>query len=351
MNNRLPISGPLGLGDLLDRSFRLYRARFIPFLLTAAIFLAPLGIMSGLLSGNFITGYVDALSMLTSSPNLPADDRFYTLFGGMAGFATFVILIAILGLIANAVVTLSLTNQGIATLHEEPLAMGESIRRGLRRLGSYIWLLIVQGVVIGLATLAVLIPIFILIFALTFAGAAMSAALFSETDNIFVAIGLMVLIACGSFLMMLVVVAPATYLGARWIVAIPALVNEDLSATDALRRSWRLTGSRAWRAIGYLILLGLISTIVVSLPASFIQQILFIAAPSSAMPLFLSLSTAISSIFTVIWTPFYVCAIVLLYYDLRVRAEGYDLDLRVRQLEEQMANQQEPGGLQPEELG
>jgi membrane-anchored glycerophosphoryl diester phosphodiesterase (GDPDase) len=351
MNNRLPISGPLGLGDLLDRAFRLYRARFVPFLLTTAIFLAPLGIISGLLSGRFITGYFDALSTLAASPDLAADDQFYTLFGSMAGFGLFTVLISLAALVVNAIVTLALTTQGIATLHDEPMTMGQSIRRGIRRLGAYIWMLIVQAVTYGLATMAVMIPLFILIMALAFAGTAMGSAIFNDVDSVFATIALMILFICGSMMMMIVAVAPALYLAARWVVAIPVMVDENLGAMKALGRSWQLTANRVWRAVGYLVLLGLITMIVVSLPVGLIQQILLVAMPSSAMPLLVALSSAISSIFTVIWSPFYVCAVVLLYYDLRVRAEGYDLDLRVRQLEEQVGNQPGPAELRPEELG
>ncbi|MEZ4663216.1 MAG: hypothetical protein R2911_37190 [Caldilineaceae bacterium] len=42
--------------------------------------------------------------------------------------------------------------------------------------------------------------------------------------------------------------------------------------------------------------------------------------------------TTVSALFSVIWQPFLVGAIVLFYYDLRIR-KGYDLELRVQQLE------------------
>ena len=39
MTTHFPLSGPMSVGDLLDRAFRLYRARFGVFLLTATVFL------------------------------------------------------------------------------------------------------------------------------------------------------------------------------------------------------------------------------------------------------------------------------------------------------------------------
>jgi hypothetical protein len=44
----------------------------------------------------------------------------------------------------------------------------------------------------------------------------------------------------------------------------------------------------------------------------------------------------LGSVLGVLWQPINVAAIVLLYYDLRVRKEGYDLALRVDQLEAQV---------------
>ena len=46
MTTHFPLSGPMSVGGLLARAFRLYWARFGVFLLTAAIFLGPVGVIS-----------------------------------------------------------------------------------------------------------------------------------------------------------------------------------------------------------------------------------------------------------------------------------------------------------------
>jgi hypothetical protein len=335
MTNRPLISGPLGLGDLLDRAFRLYRARFGSFLLTAAIFLIPFSLISGLLTGQFITGYVDAISAITVSPGEVPDSIFGELFGAVGSFFGVMFVLGFAGLLINAVVALALTSQSIAVLHEEPLTLSDGVRRGLRRFWSYVWMNIVQYVLIFLATLAVLIPLFILVFAVIFAGAAFGSV--ALDDNIIGAIAAVLVIVCGYIFALVIAFVPTIYLSARWIVATPVLLAENLGAMDALRRSWQLTQKQKWRVVGYLILLGLITFVVISLPIGLLQQILLVALPTAAgLGLSTAISTALSSVFTVVWTPFYICAVVLLYYDLRVRAEGYDLDLRVQQLESQV---------------
>ena len=63
MTTHFPLSGPMSVGDLLDRAFRLYRARFGVFLLTAAIFLGPVGVISAV-----VLMSVRDFSFLFSSP-------------------------------------------------------------------------------------------------------------------------------------------------------------------------------------------------------------------------------------------------------------------------------------------
>lgn len=335
MSNRTLISGPLGLGDLLDRAFRLYRARFGPFLLTAALFLIPFSLISGLLSGRFLIGSMDALSALTAAPDEVPNTVVADSFGMVGGFFGIMVVLGISGLLINAIVALALTTQSIATLHEESLTLGEGIRRGLRRFWAYIGMSIVQFVLIFLATLAVLVPLFILVFAVIFAGAAIGSTT-SVDDSVIGVVALVLVAICGYLVALVLALMPTIYLSARWIVATPVLLAEDLGALDALRRSWKLTKKQVWRAVGYLILLYLITFVVISLPVGLLQQLIIFTLPTSGIGLATGISTAISSSITVVWTPFYICAVVLLYYDLRVRAEGYDLDLRVQQLEAQI---------------
>ncbi|MDE0072351.1 MAG: hypothetical protein OXO48_21755 [Caldilineaceae bacterium] len=83
---QFPLSGPMSVGDLLDRAFRLYRARFGVFLPTAAIFLVPAAVFSILFGEGSVAG--------TLSPLLEVD--------------------------AASPASLALTAQGIEALHSRP---------------------------------------------------------------------------------------------------------------------------------------------------------------------------------------------------------------------------------------
>ena len=53
--------------------------------------------------------------------------------------------------------------------------------------------------------------------------------------------------------------------------------------------------------------------------------------------------TGIAYFFNVLWYPFLVSALVLLYYDLRIRAESYDLEFRISQMEDRARPETLPG--------
>ena len=110
MSSPLPITGPLSLGDLLDRAFRLYRARFWPLTLVGALFLVPVGVLSGLLSGQTMTSFTDAMEGL-SQPGAPPDT-----LGPLAGLYGSGFLQLILLSLATGIAQLAMTAQSMAAL-------------------------------------------------------------------------------------------------------------------------------------------------------------------------------------------------------------------------------------------
>ena len=58
----------------------------------------------------------------------------------------------------------------------------------------------------------------------------------------------------------------------------------------------------------------------------------------------LGISIAFTQAMAIVWLPLQAAAMVLLYYDLRVRHESYDLTLRVARLEEGLGESAGAGG-------
>jgi len=329
-----PIPGPLSLGDLLDRSFRLYRARFGIFVGTAAIFLVPMSIISGLLTGTFITDYMDALTALGTSTTSPNEEEAFRIFGGFVSFGVGMFALGVISLVLNGIVTLALTSQSMAALHGEPQTVGQGVRRALSRFWPFVRMSILQSLAIFAATIGVLIPLGIVFLLVVLVAGAIGIGIgnINEAGGIVTMLGLGLLLLCGYLLALVLAMLPTVYLSARWVVAAPALVNDGLGAKQALRRSWVLTQGGAWRAVGYTLLLWLIGALVVSVPLGFFQQIFLLLLAPVAPAAATTISTALGSLFSVLWVPFNVGAVVLLYYDLRVRKESYDLELRIEQM-------------------
>jgi membrane-anchored glycerophosphoryl diester phosphodiesterase (GDPDase) len=130
--------------------------------------------------------------------------------------------------------------------------------------------------------------------------------------------------------------APAVIFMGRWLAAAPSLLVEELGPVTALQRSWALTKGRMWRGILYVVLLTLFSSIVIGLPVGLTQWVAMMLAPSQ-VALILIFSTVASYILNLFYQPFYATGTVLFYYDLRVRAEAYDVALRVAALEAEVA--------------
>jgi hypothetical protein len=144
-------------------------------------------------------------------------------------------------------------------------------------------------------------------------------------------LGLQIVMTIGLILAFVALIIPGIWLYAAWSVAIPCLLIERRGIFRALGRSRRLVKDRWWPTAGVI----LVATIMVSLVAGALGAALVaIAGVSQESSVLLSVATvslagAISGILT---EPFRASAVTVLYYDLRVRREGYDLHVLADQL-------------------
>jgi hypothetical protein len=156
----------------------------------------------------------------------------------------------------------------------------ESLRFGFRRLGSLLWLMLIHGVVVLLALLACIVP--------------------------------------------------GVWLYVAWSVAVPALLIEGTRGFEALGRSFNLVRRRWWPTFGILLLANLLATTVafgfglLALPAVFVggdNEFVFDLANG--------VFGAVASVVTI---PFVAAVVAVIYFDLRVRKEGFDLQLMAQRI-------------------
>jgi hypothetical protein len=329
------ITGPLSIADLLDRTFRALRARFGVLVLSAAIVMVPMGLLAALLTGRFMTGYFDLLELAALPPDA-AQPELEAFFGEFAGYFGVLILLLLFNLLGTVLVNLMSIYHIDHFLHGSPSTVGEGLRVALRRFLPMIEMRFLYLMAVGTATavIAFVAALLFVLVAVVFGGA--MAGFGNENANAILIVGFVLLFIVGYLVLILLMLAPILYFTARWVAAGPSLLIEGLGPVKALGRSWTLTKGRLWRCILFVVLLSIFSAVVISLPLAVTQQVAMILLPSQ-LDLILVLSTVASYLLNLLYQPFYATGIVMLYYDLRVRAEAYDVALRVAALEDELA--------------
>jgi glycerophosphoryl diester phosphodiesterase family protein len=151
--------------------------------------------------------------------------------------------------------------------------------------------------------------------------------------RILIASLLMALVVGLGFMLMVI---PGIILGVGLALAIPAVVLEPgRSASGALSRSWELTRGSRWRIFG----LGIVLFVLLYIPVVAISGLVAVLLPRGAGPSFAASSTstivalAIGGMIQLFIYPLFYCVLTVTYYDLRVRKEGFDLELLASSLQ------------------
>jgi hypothetical protein len=105
------------------------------------------------------------------------------------------------------------------------------------------------------------------------------------------------------------------YVASRFFATYPVIVLENKGVLGAFGRSSRLTDGRMWHVFGTLLLVY----------AIYLFGSLAVSALAIATSSFVVL-TLVSTLYTIVAFPIVALATMVLYYDLRIRAEGFDLE-------------------------
>lgn len=117
----------------------------------------------------------------------------------------------------------------------------------------------------------------------------------------------------------------AVFLSTKWSLAMPAIIVENVGASDGLRRSWNLTEAFFWRVLGTSFAANLLTLLITMLPTYFAVYLFSLTDISQDIIQIINL--LIEQVALLIALPFSQAVIVLIYYDLRVRKEGFDLQV------------------------
>lgn len=267
---------PLSPGEILDRTFSLYRQNFVLFV----------GIMA---IPHVLTLGINLAQVLLTKPAPVAhaallQTKPWGVSGGVLGLGVFV------GLLTLAVTVVAyLFSQGATIYAVSDIYLGRTTTIGASL--SRMW-----GQLLNLLGVSLLNGLAIVL-----------AALF--------------------------LIIPGVYLACRLIVCVPAALLEDLGARASLERSFELTKGNAARAFGiYVIYIAMLYAILLlfSVPA------LFLIATAAKDPGMLRVAMLLEQVGTFLAQtlvgPFFLIATSVFYFDLRVRKEAFDLQMLMNPL-------------------
>ncbi|MCP4415647.1 MAG: hypothetical protein GY805_03430 [Chloroflexi bacterium] len=270
---------PLTIGQLFDRAFRLYRNNFLTFLGIVALTQIPLYIFQIIL-----TTSVSSASGL--DPTNPLE-----LFQGPALILS--IITFILSIIFTQIGAAALTK----AISDSYLGRTISIKETFQRLGRSWFILISSLLWAGLVFLGIAIPLMV-VFIIPCIG------------QIVGVIGIFALAIVGNVIVSLIP---------------PVVVLENSGARDAVKRAWELGRKRFWWIFGYLFLLGLLFSLVVQGPVFLITFLFETVLGNTSLLIQNIISQSATLALTAFFLPIRLAAITLMYFDLRIRFEGFDL--------------------------
>lgn len=304
---------PLRLGEILDRTAQLYRRNFLTFAGTAA---APTAITVLLFAaaGGAGAGFGHRLVNAGNAPGVLA-----------AGLVLFLLVAIPVITVATVVAHAALTLAAVGAHLGQPLKILAALKSVWPHFGRYLWLVILEGLVLAG------VPGVVAIVAVAAAGGL--GALMGGGAATGALIG---------FVTFLVVIAAVVYMilvGLRIAMALAVCVVEDKPAWDSIKRAAGLSRGATGRIFVMFLLVWAISMVLSMIgyiPAAIAVGVTAAVGQGSK---YADIALVVSQILNILTnfamqtliTPVYVSALVLFYYDQRVRTEGYDIEWMMQQ--------------------
>jgi hypothetical protein len=296
---------PLRVSELLDTVFSLYRRNFWLFLAVIALVQVPYQIVDDLLGlavshrANSVT--VTAGHTLTSA-------QLHSLLVTVVGL----LLLASVLLVLNVAVvvplqTAAFTKAVADRFLDRPTTAMDCYRLAIRRWTRLLLLGLTYFGLVLAALVALSLVAFLLILLLGRAGGVLTV------------------------LVVLVGLIFGVFFYTRLSIASPALVLEGVGPWASIKRSWHLTSGQAGHAFGVLF-----SLLVVGLLIAIALGLLVDLAATAAGGVGSVTGTAVEEVgdllAAVLVAPILASGLTLLYFDLRVRKEAFDLELLAQQI-------------------
>lgn len=320
-------SRPLNVGDVINAGLRLYGAHLKPYL--AISLRATLWTLLPLLAIIPLLLIVVGLGPTTEPSPLLA-----------LGFLLALILfVGLLMVLLSYGLAKSLTNAALITrlAFGELLGQPESIAMAWQQVQPKMWRFLMAALWLGLIFMGVAIAVLLIsgLFLAVPLGILINMTGGTIEGNVIFVITLVLL----GLITLLIFSTFWVWLLARfWFPEAPLAVEDSLTALGTIGRCWNLTKDYAWRIVLIITVAFCVTipiTLIVQVLTGILQQfiLLFLAEDSPQFALITILLSNILGILSgIVVLPFWQAIKAIVYYDLRARKEGLDLQLRDRKL-------------------
>jgi hypothetical protein len=310
----LPLMRPMGVGEIIDTAITLYRRNFLTLVSIAAIISGPLLIMQIIAAVFAFPLDVTSLNRRASAGSFDASMLVYFAVYGVAAMVGFFASVFQQGAIIS-VVSESFQSVSIGVRQ----AYGRAWRRGWALLGAFILSGILYFALFG----ALFFPLLGLTLAPAFIASSTSGAALSTAGAL---AGIASICLCLGFIPALILSA---FVYTRWVFWPQAIILETKGVRSGLGRSWRLVRGSFWRVLGILSLVTLFIWLITVTP-SYAVSMTSLLFPSPLISIVLN--SAVVTVISILASPIRDAILTVVYFDLRIRKEGYDLELRAKQM-------------------
>lgn len=306
MSSTPPLLKPMTAGDILDHAIRLYRQNFVGLVTIVAVVNVPIMLVQSLFF----------LFILPLGPEGNSAILDPTSSGIMLSLGSVILVIAgsVLSLFQLGAITIYVSERFLGRPITVVQAYGRAWRRGL---SLFIAALLLGLAIIGLLSALVgtsVLPV--LIGALASTGGAQE----------FVGGAALITTLCLCILFV-PALAGMAYLYTRWTFWTQGIMIENYNSTGGLGRSWKLVRGYFWRVLGFNALLAILAYFLVLGPGTALTMTtLFLPSPL----LRFVIQSVTGGLVGIIVTPLQFATLTVLYYDLRIRKEGLDLQMQMQ---------------------
>lgn len=298
----------MDLRDILDDTFDLYKENFVLLITIAAIVFLPFSLLISL-----VTGGAPAPTAPGTSPAVAIQ------YAGMQFVAFFLATVG--SYIATAALTRAISERYLG----RKITFREAYSSILERFGPFLLTLILPFLIVGAASFVILLVGVGIIAGLTY------------INTILGIVAGVVLTA--------VMILSILYLFFGITFVLPVFIVENRVGWDAVKRSFQLFMFSPLKVFGTIFLVMIIVSIITGMALlPFIGVMGFMAMEEGPVSqALITLQGALNGVAQSIFQPIQSIVILLLYYDIRIRREGFDLEVMANDLRTNVASS--PGEL------